>query len=133
MYVCVTFSSPPSIHFEPDFVYSTPQGAYTLPARGMLLSGEACIRSRKGHIMRHRTGILPRDFKNFSRSKMNSEDLKELARTILATIVLMAIVFLGLLLAATAPEPDAQERPTLKGGGQLVSSHPVAARRQSNP
>ena len=83
--------------------------------------------------MRHRTGILPKDFKNFSRSKMNREDLKELARTILATIVLMAIVFLGLLLAATAPEPKAQEPATLKGGGQLVSSHTVAAWRQSNP
>lgn len=83
--------------------------------------------------MKHRTGILPKDYKHLSQSKMNREDLKELARTILAAIVMVITVSICLLAAATAPEPQAQEPVTRKGGGQLVSSHPVAARRQSHP
>jgi len=83
--------------------------------------------------MRHRTGVLPKDFKHLSRSKMNSEDLKELARTILAAVVVVVLVGICILAAATAPEPQAQEPVTRKGGGQLVGSHPVTARRQSIP
>ena len=83
--------------------------------------------------MRLRTGVLPKDFKNLSRMKMNSEDLKELARTILAAIVMVIIVCFCFLAATTAPEPQAQEPVTQKGGGQLAGSHPVAARRQSHP
>lgn len=83
--------------------------------------------------MRQRTGVLPNDFKNLSRMKMNSEDLKELARTILAAVVMVIAVCFCFLAAATAPEPQAQEPVTRKGGGRLVGSHPVTARRQSNP
>ena len=83
--------------------------------------------------MRLRTGVLPKDFKNLSRMKMNSEDLKELARTILAAIVMVIIVCFCFLAATTAPKPQAQEPVTQKGGGQLAGSHPVAARRQSHP
>ena len=83
--------------------------------------------------MRLRTGILPRDFKHLSRSKLNSEDLKELARTILAAVVMVVLVGICFLAAATAPEPSAPTSAARKGGGQLVSSHPVAAWRQSYP
>jgi hypothetical protein len=84
--------------------------------------------------MKHRTGVLPKDFKHLSRSKMNSEDLKELARTILAALVVVIAVCLCFLAAVTTPEPTkAQEAVTRKGGGQLAGPHPVAARRQSNP
>lgn len=91
------------------------------------------IRSRKGNIMKQRTGILPKDLKHFSRSKMNSEDIKELARTILAALILMVVVFLGLLAVATVPEPNAPEPAARKGGDRLAGSHSVAARRQPNP
>ncbi|HEY6874183.1 MAG TPA: hypothetical protein VI298_15770 [Geobacteraceae bacterium] len=83
--------------------------------------------------MRLRTGVLPKDYKHLSRSKLNSEDLKELARTILAAVVMVIAVCFCFLAAATAPEPKAQEAVTRKGGGQLVGTHTVAARRQSNP
>lgn len=83
--------------------------------------------------MKQRAGVLPQDFKNFSRLKMNSEDLKELVRTILAAVVMVIAVCFCFLAAATAPEPQAQDPVSQKGGGQLVSSHPVAARRQSRP
>ncbi len=79
--------------------------------------------------MRNRTGVLPKDYKHLSQSKTNSEDLKELARTILAAVVMVVAVCFFLLAAATAPEPQALEPASRKGGGQLVSSHPVAARR----
>lgn len=59
--------------------------------------------------MRLRTGVLPKDFKNLSRMKMNSEDLKELARTILAAVVMVIAICFCFLAAATAPEPQAQE------------------------
>ena len=83
--------------------------------------------------MKQRAGVLPHDYKNFSRLKMNREDLKELVRTILAAVVMVIAVCFCFLAAATAPEPQAQEPVTQKGGGQLVGSHPVAARRQSHP
>ena len=84
--------------------------------------------------MKHRTGVLPKDCKHLSQSKTNSEDLKELARTILAALVMVITISIYYFLAiATASGPQAQEPVTGKGGGQLVSSHTVAARRQSNP
>jgi hypothetical protein len=83
--------------------------------------------------MKHRTGVLPKDYKHLSRSKIKSEDLKELARTILAAVVMMIAVCFCFLAAVTAPEPQAQEPVTRKGGSQHVGSHPVTARRQSNP
>ena len=83
--------------------------------------------------MRLRTGVLPKDFKNLSSSKMSSENLKELARTILAAVVMVVLLGICFLAAATAPEPQAQEPVARKGGGQLVGSHPVIARRQPNP
>jgi len=83
--------------------------------------------------MKQRAGVLPHDYKNFSRLKMNREDLKELVRTILAAVVMVIAVCFCFLAATTAPEPQAQEPVTRKGGGQLVGSHPVAARRQSHP
>jgi LPS O-antigen subunit length determinant protein (WzzB/FepE family) len=66
--------------------------------------------------MRNRTGVLPKDYKHPSQSKTNSEDLKELARTILAAIVMVVAVCFCFLAAATAPEPQAQEPVTRKGG-----------------
>jgi len=84
--------------------------------------------------MRPRTGVLPNDFKNLSRMKMNSENLKELARTILAAVVMLIAVCLCFLAAVTTPEPTKTQEPvTRKGGGWLDGSHPVVARRQSNP
>ena len=84
--------------------------------------------------MRPRTGVLPNDFKNLSRMKMNSENLKELARTILAAIVMLIAVSLCFLAAVTTPEPTTVQDPvTRKGGGWLDGSHTVTARRQSNP
>ncbi len=83
--------------------------------------------------MRLRTGVLPRDCKHLSRSKLNSEDLKELARTILAAAVMVIAVCFCFLAAVTAPEPTAQEAVTQKGGYEHVGTHPVAARRQSHP
>jgi hypothetical protein len=83
--------------------------------------------------MKLRTGVLPRDLKHHSRSKMNSEDLKELARTIVAAVVMVVLVGICFLATATAPEPNAPASVARKGGGQLAGSHPVAARRQSNP
>jgi len=83
--------------------------------------------------MRLRTGVLPIDLKNFSKPKMNSEDLKELARTILAALFMVIAVCFCFLAAAMAPEPDASEPVSWKGGGKHVGSHPVAARRQSYP
>ena len=80
--------------------------------------------------MRHRTGVLPKDNKHFFRSKMNSEDLKELARTILAAVIMVIAVCFCFLAAATAPEPDAPETVARKGGGKHADSHPVVARRQ---
>jgi len=83
--------------------------------------------------MRLRTGVLPIDLKNFSKPKMNSEDLKELARTILAALFMVIAVCFCFLAAAMAPEPGASEPVVWKGGGKHVGSHPVAARRQSYP
>ena len=83
--------------------------------------------------MRLRTGVLPRDYKHLSRSKLNSEDLKELARTILAAVFMVIAVCVCFLAAATAPEPTAQEAATQKGGYGHAGTHPVAARRQPNP
>ena len=83
--------------------------------------------------MRHRTGVLPTDLKHHAKSKMNSEDLKELARTILAALFMVIAVCFCFLAAATAPEPDAPETVAQKGGGTHAGSHPVAARRQSHP
>ena len=81
--------------------------------------------------MRNRTGVLPKDCKHLSQSKTNSEDLKELARTILAAIVMVITVGIYCFLAAaTVSGPQAQEPVSRKGGDQLVSSHSVAARRQ---
>lgn len=81
--------------------------------------------------MKLRTGVLPKDCKHLSQSKTNSEDLKELARTILAAVAMVITVGIYYFLAAaTVPGPKAQEPVTRKGGGQLVSSHSVAARRQ---
>ncbi len=83
--------------------------------------------------MRPRTGILPRDYKHLSRSKLNSEDLKELARTILAAVVMVIAVCFCFLAAAIAPEPTARETATQKGGSEHAGTHPVVARRQSHP
>jgi hypothetical protein len=83
--------------------------------------------------MKHRTGILPKDYKQLSKMKMNSEDLKELARTILAAVVMVIAISFCFLAAATAPEPKAREQATEKGGGWLAGPQPVTARRQSNP
>ena len=83
--------------------------------------------------MRHRTGVLSTDLKHHTKSKMNSEDLKELARTILAALFMVIAVCFCFLAAATAPEPDAPETVARKGGGKHAGSHPVVARRQSNP
>lgn len=83
--------------------------------------------------MRHQTGVLLTDLKHHSKSKMNSEDLKELARTILAAFFMVIAVCFCFLAAATAPEPDAPEPVARKGGGKHAGSHPVVARRQSNP
>lgn len=83
--------------------------------------------------MRLRTGVLPRDLKKLSRSKMNSEDLKELARTILTGIGMMITVCFCFLAAATAPEPKAREAATQKGGNEHAGTHPVVTRRQSHP
>ena len=83
--------------------------------------------------MKQRTGVLPRDYKHLSRSKMNSEDLKELVRTILAAVVMVITVCFCFLAAATAPEPEAREAVTRKGGYKHAGTHSVAARRQSHP
>ncbi|MDD2732677.1 MAG: hypothetical protein PHF56_01950 [Desulfuromonadaceae bacterium] len=83
--------------------------------------------------MKKRTGVLPRDLKHHSTSKMDKEDLKELARTILTAIFMVIAVCFCFLAAAMAPEPNASNLVAEKGGGKHVSSHPVAARRQSNP
>ena len=83
--------------------------------------------------MRHRTGVLPRDLKHHSKSKMNSEDLKELARTILAALFTLIAICFCFLAAAMAPEPGASDPVAGKGGSQHVGSHTVTARRQSNP
>jgi len=83
--------------------------------------------------MRPRTGVLPSDLKHHSKSKMNSEDLKELARTILAALFMVIAVCFCFLAAATAPEPDAPETVARKGGSNNAGSHPVVARRQSHP
>jgi len=84
--------------------------------------------------MKHRTGVQPKDCKHLIQPKINSENLKELARTILAAVVMPIAVCLCFLAAATTPEPTkAQEPVTRKGGGWLDGSHPVVARRQSNP
>ena len=83
--------------------------------------------------MRPPTGVLPKDYKHLSRSKLNNEDLKELVRTILAAVVMVITVCFCFLAAATAPEPKAQETVTQKGGHKHADSHFVAARRQSNP
>ena len=83
--------------------------------------------------MRHRSGVLPRDLKHLFKSKINREDLKELARTILAACFMLIAVCFCFLAAATAPEPDAPETVARKGGGTHAGSHPVAARRQSHP
>ena len=82
--------------------------------------------------MRLRTGFLPRYYTCLSRSKLNREDLKELARTILAAVVAVILIGVCFLAAATVPEPRAREAVTQKGGLH-AGSHPVAARRQSNP
>ena len=83
--------------------------------------------------MKHRTGVLPRDLKHHSTSKMDKEDLKELARTILTAIFTLIAICFCFLAAAMAPEPGASDPVVEKGGGQHVGSHTVAARRQSNP
>ena len=83
--------------------------------------------------MKIRPGVLPKDFKHYSRSKLDREDLKELVRTILSAIFMVMALGLCLFAAATVPEPQSLEQVTRKGGGQIVSSYPVAARRQSNP
>lgn len=83
--------------------------------------------------MKTRTGVLPKDCKHLPRSKMNSEDLKELLWTILAAVVMVISVSFCFLAASAAPEPEAQEAVILKGGHGHAGSYPVAARRQSNP
>ena len=83
--------------------------------------------------MRHRTGVLSTDLKHHTKSKMNSEDLKELARTILAALFMVIAICFCFLAAATAPEPNAPETVAWKGGGKHAGSHPVVVRRQSNP
>ena len=83
--------------------------------------------------MKHRTGGLPQDLKHHSTSKMNKEDLKELARTILTAIFTLIAICFCFLAAAMAPEPGASEPVAEKGGGQHVGSHTVTARRQSHP
>lgn len=83
--------------------------------------------------MKPRTGVLPKDYKHLFRSKMNSEELKELLWTILAAVVMVISVSFCFLAASAAPEPEAQEAVILKGGHRHADSYPVAARRQSNP
>lgn len=55
--------------------------------------------------MKHRTGVQPKDCKHLIQPKINSENLKELARTILAAVVMPIAVCLCFLAAATTPEP----------------------------
>ncbi len=83
--------------------------------------------------MKHRTGVLPNDCKHLIQPKINSEDLKELARTILAAIVMLIAVCLCFLVAATTPGPNVHEPVAQKGGDKHDGSHTVTARRQSNP
>jgi hypothetical protein len=83
--------------------------------------------------MKQRTGVLPRDLKHHSTSKMNNEDLKELVRTILTAIFTLIAICFCFLAAAMAPEPGSSDPVAEKGGGKHVGSHTVAARRQSNP
>ena len=78
--------------------------------------------------MRLRTGILPRDLKHFpptSRSKLNREDLKELAWTILAPLFMVVIaVWFFILATVAAPEPTAPEPMIQRGDGTPAGSHP---------
>ena len=83
--------------------------------------------------MKHRTGVLPKDLKHHSTSKMDNEDLKELVRTILTAIFTLIAICFCFLAAAMAPEPGSSDPVAEKGGGKHVGSHTVAARRQSNP
>jgi hypothetical protein len=97
------------------------------------MGGMNGIRSQKGNVMKHCTGVLPCDLKINSRPKMNKENLKELARTILAALFMVITVYFCFLAAATAPEPDAPEPVARNEGGAHAGFHPVAARRQSHP
>ena len=83
--------------------------------------------------MKHRTGVLPRDLKHHSTSKMSNVDLKELVRTILTAIFTLIAICFCFLAAAMAPEPNASDPVAEKGGSQHVGSHTIAARRQSHP
>lgn len=83
--------------------------------------------------MKHRTGVLPRDLKHHTTSKMDNEDLKELVRTILTALFTLIAICFCFLAAAMAPEPNASDTVAEKGGGKHVGSHTVATRRQSNP
>ena len=78
--------------------------------------------------MRLRTGVLPRDLKHFpptTRSKLNREDLKELAWTILAPLFMVLIVVWFFILATvTVPEPTAPEPLTRKGNDTHAGAHP---------
>jgi len=78
--------------------------------------------------MRLRTGVLPRDLKHFPptpRSKLNREDLKELAWTILAPLFMVVIaVWFFILATVAAPEPTAPEPVPRKGGGKHAGAHP---------
>ena len=78
--------------------------------------------------MRLRTGVLPRDLKHFSptsRSKLNREDLKELAWTILAPLFMALIAVWFFILATVAtPEPKATESVIQKGDRTPAGAHP---------
>ena len=81
--------------------------------------------------MKRCTGVLPCDLKINSRPRMNRENLKELARTILAALFMVIVVYFCFLAAATPPEPDAQEPVARNEAGAHTGFHPVTARSKS--
>ena len=78
--------------------------------------------------MRLRTGVLPRDLKHVTpipRTKLNREDLKELAWTIIAPLFMALLMVCFFILATvTAPESTAPEPVTQEGNGMPVGAHP---------
>jgi len=78
--------------------------------------------------MRLRTGVLPRDLKHFPptpRSKLNREDLKELAWTILAPLFMVVIaVWFFILATVAAPEPRPRKPVTWNESGTHAGAHP---------
>ena len=83
--------------------------------------------------MRHKTGILPRDLKQYPPSPLPSgETIRELAWTILVPLFL-AVCVLGIGILSAASNPEQSNPMPRKGGGTNVTAHPDAAWRQSHP